>query len=306
MVDIVHNQSLDDDLKLAAATVFQASGAAMLIMDAHYNILNSNPAFTDITGFSFVEIEGKSIGEIFESSSHQTTQEEIIFFVNEKGYWRGEMFICRENEECFPAIVLINGVQRLDDSISHYVALFLDISDQKKLECDLRYHAEIDPLTGLPNRKLFFQHLETALATAKRFNYHLALLYLDLDGFKQVNDRLGHGQGDNVLIEVAKRLIFCVREVDTVARLGGDEFVVILNNTSKDMITVTAQRIIDSLTLTIKEKGLELLISASIGIAICPDDSSNPQALLKYADEAMYLAKEKGKRQFCWHRNLVK
>jgi diguanylate cyclase (GGDEF)-like protein/PAS domain S-box-containing protein len=303
--DIIGKKSLKDNLKLAA-TVYQASGAAMLIMDAQYNILNINPAFTDITGFNFVEIEGKPIGRIYDPSFHQTIHEEIIFSLNEKGYWRGELFICRKTTECFPAIVLINTVKRSDGGISHYVALFLDISDQKQLEYDLRYHAETDPLTGLPNRKLFFQHLEAALASAKRFNYHLALLYLDLDGFKQVNDGLGHGQGDNVLIQVAQRLMLCVREVDTVARLGGDEFVVILNNTSTEMIAVTAQRIIDSLTLTIKDNDIELQVSASIGIAIYPDDSISPRALLKYADEAMYRAKYKGKRQFCWHDNVSK
>jgi len=305
MDDITHNRSREDNLKLAA-TVYQASGAAMLIMDAQYNIFNINPAFTDMTGFSFGEIEGKSISGIYDSSFHQTTHEEIIFLVNESGAWRGELFICRKTTECFPAIVLINRVQRFDGSISHYVALFLDISDQKQLEYDLRYHAETDPLTGLPNRKMFFQHLEAAFASAKRFNYHLALLYLDLDGFKQINDGLGHGQGDNVLIDVAQRLRLCVREVDTVARLGGDEFVVILNSTSTEMIAVTAQRIIDSLTLTVKENEIELEVSASIGIAIYPDDSISPRALLQYADEAMYRAKYKGKRQFCWHENRSK
>jgi diguanylate cyclase (GGDEF)-like protein len=181
--------------------------------------------------------------------------------------------------------------------------LILDISDRKRLEHELRYHSEIDPLTNLANRKLFFQRLDNAIASANRFNYNLALLYLDLDGFKQVNDSFGHGEGDEVLIEVGRRLRRCVREVDTVARLGGDEFVIILNGTSKNMIADTAQRLINALTLTIIKNNIELLVSASIGIAIYPDDSISPATLLKYADAAMYSAKFKGKRQFCWHNN---
>ena len=124
-------------------------------------------------------------------------------------------------------------------------------------------------------------------------------------GFKQVNDHFGHGQGDEVLIEVAKRLRQCVRESDTVARLGGDEFVIILNRTSKLMVTDTAQRILDALVFNINKNSFTVTISASIGIAIFPDDSEQPLHLLKYADEAMYKAKNRGKHQFCWHLNPV-
>ena len=171
---------------------------------------------------------------------------------------------------------------------------------------NLRIHAEIDPLTKLANRKLLYQRMDEALALAKRFNDNVAVLFLDLDGFKQVNDHFGHGQGDEVLIEVAKRLRQCVRESDTVARLGGDEFVIILNRTSKLMVTDTAQRILDALAFNIDKNGFTVTISASIGIAIFPDDSEQPLHLLKYADEAMYKAKNRGKHQFCWHLNLSK
>lgn len=302
MGNINHKKLRLDSLKLAA-TAYQACGGAMLIMDAQYKVLNSNPAFTDITGFSLVEIEGKSITSIYGASLHQTTHEEIIFSVKEKEFWRGELFICRKTQDMFPAMVLINVIKRFDGCISHTVALLFDISDHKQVEDELRYHAEIDPLTRLPNRKSFAQNLDAALASAKRFNYTVGVLYLDLDGFKQINDGLGHGQGDNVLIEVAQRLMRCIREVDTVARLGGDEFVIVLNGTSKELISLTAQRIIDALTMTVKEKGIELQISASIGIAVYPADSIAPHELIKYADDAMYSAKHNGKSQFCWHVN---
>lgn len=170
----------------------------------------------------------------------------------------------------------------------------------------LRYHAETDPLTKLANRRLFFQKLDDAVALASRFNDNVAVMYLDLDGFKLVNDHFGHGQGDNVLIEVANRLRQCVREVDTVARLGGDEFAIILTRTSKLKVTETAQRIIDSIILDIHDNGLYTSITASVGIAIFPDDSINPLTLLKHADAAMYRAKEQGKRQYCWHMSPSK
>jgi diguanylate cyclase (GGDEF)-like protein len=165
----------------------------------------------------------------------------------------------------------------------------------------LRYHAETDPLTKLANRRLFFQKLEDALALANRFKDNVAVIYLDLDGFKQVNDFYGHGQGDNVLIQVANLLKECVREVDTIARLGGDEFAIILARTSKLNITETAQRIVDTLILEVNENGFDVNITASVGIAMFPDDSMSPLTLLKYADAAMYRAKEQGKRQYCWH-----
>lgn len=299
---ISHKKSRLDDLKLAS-TAYQACGAAIVMMDRQYKVLNINHAFTEITGFSLAEIEGKSFDSIYDASFHLAIYEEIILSVKEKEFWRGELFICRKTNNRFPAMVLINAIKGGDGSISNVVALFLDISEHRQLEDELRYHAEIDPLTRLPNRKSFSQYLDAALASAKRFNYAVGVLYLDLDGFKQVNDCLGHGQGDSVLIEVAQRLMRCIREVDTVARLGGDEFVIVLNGTSKELISLTAQRIIDSLTMTVTGKSIELPISASVGIAVYPADSITPHELIKYADEAMYSAKHNGKSQFCWHKN---
>ncbi len=192
--------------------------------------------------------------KFFDLFLNLTQEAEIIESIQNKGCWRGDLVVCRKYEDGFSAVVMVDRVQKIESSLTEYVVLILDISDHKQLEKELRYHAEIDPLTTLANRKLFFQHLDNAVAMAKRFNYNLALIYLDLDGFKQINDSFGHGQGDNVLIEVARRLKQCIREVDTVARIGGDEFVILLNHTSKAMVNDTAQRVIDSLSLTVKGK----------------------------------------------------
>ena len=300
--NITDKNLLENHLQLVAV-FYQATNAAIIMMDAEYKILEINPAFTVTTGFSLAELENKPIVKIFDLFVNTAPQEEIISSINDKGSWRGELLIYRKAKDYLPALVLIDGTKQFDGRMRNHFALLLDISDRKKLEHELRHHAEFDPLTNLANRNLFFQRLTDTLASAKRFNYTVALLYLDLDGFKQVNDRLGHSEGDNVLIEVAYRLRCGVREVDTAARLGGDEFVIILNGTSKEMIAVTAQRIIDLVTFTVKEKGMELPVSASLGIALYPDDTMNAMTLLKYADAAMYSAKLKGKSQFCWHVN---
>jgi len=283
--------------------IFQSSSAAMMIIDTEFKIVNINPAFTAITGFCVTEIENKRLKKVFDLFVNYELETEIVSEVNDKGFWRGELDICSKYQNNFTAVVLIDSIKIENTPLENcgFVVIFLDITEHQQREDELRYHAEIDPLTRLANRKLFFQQFDNAIALAKRSDDNVAILYLDLDGFKQVNDRLGHGIGDEILIEVAKRLKQCVRESDTVARLGGDEFVIILNRTSKLLVHETAQRIIDSLTITVNEKGLELNISSSIGIAIYPDDSENPLMLLKFADAAMYCAKKKGKHQYCWH-----
>jgi two-component system CheB/CheR fusion protein len=289
------------DLTALTSQIYLQSGAAMLITDHDFSIVSINPAFTQATHFNLATLKGQSVTMICEDLLNSVLYEEIQTNLRISNEFSGELVITSQDMQAFPVQVLINGLQYSQNITSYYVWLMLDISEQKQRENELRFHAEIDPLTHLGNRKSLFQCLDAAIASAKRFKYTIALLFLDLDGFKQVNDHFGHGEGDKVLQEVALRLKRCVREVDTVTRLGGDEFVVILNGTSKDMICLTAQRIIDFLTLSVKNLQKELQVSASIGIALYPQDSKNPLLLLKYADEAMYKAKAKGKRQFCWH-----
>lgn len=298
ILDTQCDQDLTQDPVFPAGNIYLRSSAAILIMDANFKIIDVNPAFRDTTGYSLAELAKLEIFDLFVDLEHK---QDIIDAIAGNNSWRGELNVSRKPEDCFPAMVLLDPLEVSGKRPGYYLVLFLDISDHKELENELRYHAEIDPLTGLANRKLFFQQFENSLALAKRFNDSVALLYLDLDGFKQVNDSFGHGQGDNVLIEVSQRLKRCLREVDTVARLGGDEFVIILNRTSKTMVADTAQRIIDTLALDIHENDRTLRVTASIGIAIYPDHGLNPKTLLKLADAAMYKAKLKGKHQYCWH-----
>ena len=300
-----HSVITPAELAQLTAQVFQKCSAPMMIMDMGFRIININPAFVQMTQYELAALKGKSVSLICEDLMNPIFFQEIQNQLNLENSFSSELMVSKRDMHSFPVQVLIDVLFNPDISTSYYLWLMLDISEQKKRETELRFHAEIDPLTNLTNRKALFQSLDSAIASAKRFKYTVALLFLDLDGFKQINDHFGHGEGDKVLQEVALRLKRCVREVDTVSRLGGDEFVVILNGTSKDMICLTAQRIIDFLTLTVKDGQAELQVSASIGIALYPQDSQNPSVLLKYADEAMYKAKAKGKRQFCWHIEII-
>lgn len=289
------------DLISLTNQVYQQSSVAMLIMDWDFKILTCNPAFIQLTGFELTELRGGPLSSICDELAYARVIHEADNKLALTNCFSAELVLRRKSGECYAAQLIIDGLQNSNRIIQHYLVLILDISEQKQRESELRYYAEIDPLTHLGNRKYLFQSLESAIASADRFNYTVAVMFLDLDGFKQVNDFFGHGEGDKVLLEVAQRLKRCVRKVDNVARLGGDEFVVILNGTSIDMIAVTAQRIIDFLTLHIKDQTREIQVSASIGISLYPRDSKNPLVLLKYADKAMYKAKAKGKRQFRWH-----
>ena len=291
-------------LSLLTGQVFEQSSVAMAILDADFIIVSTNPAFSKMTGFESSVACDEPISLIYDEIRNPGVLQNVKENLSESDSFSCELSILKSNKQYFPALVMVDAIRHNQVSNPHYLLLLMDISEQKQRESELRFYSEVDPLTNLGNRKFLLQSLENAISAANRFNYTVGLMFLDLDGFKQINDRFGHGEGDKVLLEVAQRLRHCVRQVDSVARLGGDEFVVILNGTSTEMIDVTAKRIIDFLTITVKDQTSALQVSASIGISLYPQDSKNPLVLLKYADEAMYKAKSKGKRQFCWHLDV--
>lgn len=290
----------DQQQRLLTATVFEASSQAMVVLDHQGVLEKTNSAMQNLTEYSDHELQNLSISKLFDSSANQLTVNELITQVSNSGQWKGELTLLKKDHGAFPALITINCIKLEDNSISHFIAVIADISEHKAREQVLRHRANHDPLTGLPNRNKFFSHLNDAIASAKRHDYNVALLYLDLDGFKLINDNLGHGKGDKVLQEVADKLKQCVREVDTVARLGGDEFVIILNGTSEQHIRATAERLIKSTSIQLEES---LHLSVSIGISLFPKDSIKPLQLLQYADEAMYKAKRQGKQSYCWHHS---
>lgn len=288
------------DLSLLSGQIFEQSSVAMLILDADFIIISTNPAFITMTGWESIAVCDKPISLIYDELRNPGLLQDMQNNLSESDSFSCELTVAKYNAQYFSALMMVDKLRHQQLSNVYLLVLLIDISEQKQRESELRFYSEVDPLTNLGNRKFLLQSLENAINAANRFDYTVALMFLDLDGFKQINDRFGHGEGDKVLLEVAQRLRHCVRQVDSVARLGGDEFVVILNGTDTDMISVTAQRIIDFLTISVSD----LQVSASIGISLYPQDSKNPLILLKYADEAMYKAKSKGKRQFCWHLDV--
>ncbi|MDH5259666.1 MAG: sensor domain-containing diguanylate cyclase, partial [Gammaproteobacteria bacterium] len=219
--------------------------------------------------------------------------------VQKNGRWHGEIWLKHSHGESIPVLTSVSEVKNEKDNNLHYVVIFSDITRQKEQEEHLEKLAHYDSLTTLPNRILFFDRFRGALARARRLRKQLAIFYIDLDGFKAVNDTLGHQSGDEVLKNAANVLLHCIREDDTVARLGGDEFVILFNdleNTSH--VHMLAERIIKNMSFTLPADKKDLLVTASIGIAIYPGDGDSEETLLRHADNTMYQAKKLGKNNY--------
>lgn len=296
--DVTDRRLAEKRLRLAAK-VFDSAVEAIMITDDKGDIVDVNAAFSDITGYAREEVIGQN-PRMMKSGRHSDEfYQEMWQELMQNGMWRGEIWDRRKNGEEFPKMLSISASRSDNGRIANYVAVFSDITGKKRNEEKLEQLAHFDPLTGLPNRVLFHDRLYTALARSKRDKEHMAVLFVDLDRFKQVNDSLGHRVGDMLLKEVSKRLQTSVREIDTVARLSGDEFTVILTDiTSDEDIEMVATRIVKSVGAPYFFEGHELFISASVGIAVYPTDGDNSADLLRNADVAMYHAKEKGRNNY--------
>ncbi len=297
-VEITDRKRAEESLKLSDL-VYQNTSEGMLVTDADNRIVAINPAFTAMTGYVAEEVVGQN--PAFLNSGRQDTAFYKAMWdrINNTGYWRGEIWNRRKNGEAYAELLTINTIYNEDGSVHRRVALFSDITEKKDAEAMIVNQANYDQLTQLPNRRLFQDRLQQEIKKAQREGQSTAMLYIDLDRFKEVNDTLGHDVGDLLLVEAAQRIKACVRDYDTVARLGGDEFTVILADLSDlSDIERIAQNIIDSLTEPFTIKGRESFVSASIGIALYPDDATNVGDLLKNADQAMYRAKEDGRGRF--------
>lgn len=298
--DITERKRIDESLKIASM-VYQASSEAMLVTDADNNILNVNPAFTKISGYTLEEVKGKN-PRIFQSGRHdQEFYHAMWSALNDHGYWFGEVWDKRKNGEVYAKQLTINTIRDKAGKISRHIALFSDITEKKKNEQIIWSQANIDPLTQLPNRRLFIDRLEQDIRKVHRSGQTLALFFIDLDRFKQINDSLGHQAGDQLLIEAARRISQCVRGSDTVARLGGDEFTVILPNLSERAhVERVASTILGRLAEPFELGSDSAYVSASIGITIYPTDTETVDGLLKCADQAMYAAKDRGRNAYSY------
>ncbi len=273
--------------------IFDSSSEGIIITDKKGIILTVNQAFTKTTGYLADEAIGQTLQLL-----HSGLQDEQFYLnmwsdINKHGNWKGEIWNRRKNGEIYPEWLNVDAVNDNMQKVTHYVGIFSDITERKKTEDQLKYLAHYDILTGLPNRMLFYDRLEQAIARAKRMKQLLAVFFLDLNRFKIINDTLGHSVGDQLLILVANKLRYRLRECDTVARLGGDEFMILLTDISDSRgVTTVAQKIIDCFDEAFVYESHELFVSGSIGISLYPDDGDNIDALIKNADAAMYKAKE--------------
>ncbi|MBI5329142.1 MAG: EAL domain-containing protein [Betaproteobacteria bacterium] len=296
-VDITARKHAEEQLRLAAR-MFERAAEGLVVTDARGRILTVNDAFTRITGWGREEVHGKTPGILRSGRQNDDFYIEMWRQLAELGWWQGEIWNRRKDGEVYLEWLSINAVRDTHGQVINYVGTFSDIQMVMESKQRVDFLATHDDLTGLPNRSLFQDRLKSALARRERSEDKLAVLFVDLDNFKVVNDTLGHDVGDALLREAAQRLLTCVREGDTAARLGGDEFTVLMERTDKFQAAAVATRILEAFTVSFALSGKELFVTASIGIGICPDDGQNMQSLLKNADAAMYQVKTSGKSDF--------
>lgn len=301
--DITERKLLEGEVTLYARA-FENTAEGVMILDSRRRVLSSNPAVAAISGYSRQTLSGQPLAFLMPSEDDDS---ELWLNVDNSGAWTGETKLRRKDgSEC---VTWLN-VSQMSDPLSsrhNYVVVFSDMTERKAAESELRRLANYDVLTGLPNRALFMQTLTQSLAEAKRHDRRMALLFMDLDRFKTVNDTYGHRVGDGLLIEAANRLRERISSRDTVARLGGDEFVVIIHDVeSPEALIPICESLLQALSDPFQIYGREFFLSTSIGISLFPDDGQQPETLLRNADMAMYHAKDEGRNNmqfYCHDRN---
>ena len=296
--DVTARKRAEEEL-LLMASVFRNSLEGVVITDALGTVLRVNAAFCEITGYSEDEVRGKSYQSLTADGDDQMLFDNLWQSLQQAGFWQGEIWNRRKNGEVYPQWLGVNAVRADDGRVTRYIGVFTDMTEKKLSEKRIYRLAHYDALTDLPNRVLFQDRLDQAITQANRTGSQVALLYLDLDRFKPINDSLGHHVGDLLLKGVAERLRASVRESDTVTRMGGDEFTVIVPGIEKDRDIVPtasaiARKVVKRLSKSFRLEGHEVFITSSVGIACYPQDGETAGDLVKNADSAMYHAKEQG------------
>ncbi|XVO86984.1 EAL domain-containing protein [Pseudomonas palleroniana] len=295
--DITERQLMQEKLQ-QAATVFESTAEGVLITDTRQNISAVNRAFSEITGYSEAEALGQT-PRLLASGLHDSAFYAAMWHqLTAHGHWQGEISNRRKNGELYPSWLTISAVRNREQLITHFVAVFADISSLKHAQARLDYQAHHDPLTGLPNRTLFENRLQAALNTQQEIGNQGAVLFLDLDRFKHINDSLGHPIGDLLLKDIAVRLKEQLRDIDTVARLGGDEFIILLPGLQQASDAEhLANKLLACFTPPFQAGEHEFFITASIGTSLYPQDGTDVATLVKNADAAMYRSKAKGRNR---------
>lgn len=297
-VDVTARKALEESLR-QAGQVFDHARDAILVVDREHRVLAANRAYTELTGYASDEVVGVELPSLRLGMQERAFYDRLRDHLDGHQHWEGELWGMRRDGTTIPIRAALSPITDDSGAVTSYMVMLTDISERRRAVEQARHQAEHDPLTGLPNRILFMDRLEQALATVARKGRQFALMFIDLDHFKAVNDTHGHEVGDAVLLEVAHRLRRCVRRVDTVSRLGGDEFVVLLADIGGvDQAAHVADTIMQSVARPVQATVGALTLSVSIGIAICPSDGDDPKTLLRHADVAMYHAKEAGRSAF--------
>lgn len=293
--DITSIKKAEDHLRLTGQ-VIESTREAIVITNAENRIVSTNRAFTDVTGYTQEDVLDKDPSMLASGRHDKAFFRNMWESLHVRDSWQGELWNRRKNGEIFPLWTNISTIRDNHGILTHFVAIFADISEHKATLKHIEFLAHHDTLTKLPNRLLLLDRLQQAVNLAEREKHRVALMFLDLDRFKQVNDSLGHQVGDDLLIAVVERLKSCVRETDTISRQGGDEFVIVLPDILDSIAaTVIAEKILETLREPFVIDGHQLSTSFSIGISLYPDDGHEIATLMQNADTAMYHAKESGR-----------
>lgn len=296
--EILSHKKTGEQLHVAANAIENAAEGVM-ICDSEERIISINKAFTRITGYIAEEVLGTTPDMLLGDDESRAKRAEISRDVVDEGHWKGELWSRRKNGERYLEQCSVTAVKDEAGRLVNFIVLFSDVTKQKEDELRLQFLAHHDALTGLLNRTLFQQRCEESLMLAERKQTKAAIVFIDLDHFKTVNDSLGHAYGDDLLKQAAVRLVECVRKTDVVGRLGGDEFIVLLNEVGDSGdVALIAKKILDRLTASFTVAGREIFVSASLGISWFPDDGQTAATLIQNADAAMYAAKEQGRNNY--------
>jgi diguanylate cyclase (GGDEF)-like protein/PAS domain S-box-containing protein len=297
VTDITSRREVEDRLFLVAK-VFESSGEGILITDLDAHIIAVNKAFSHLSGYSERELLGNNPRMLSSGKHDKEFFREMWETLIETGHWKGEVWDRHKTGRLYPKLMTINVIHDKEGRPSHYVAIASDMSERRESEKKIHMLAFYDVLTGLPNRALLHERLGEMVRAAERDGTTFAVMFMDLDRFKYVNDTLGHAIGDKLLQTVAERLLQHVRDGDTVSRLGGDEFVVVLRATGAEGASVVAGKLLLALAQPYDLDGVQVITKASIGISLYPENANDVESLIKNADVAMYRAKEEGRNNY--------
>ena len=295
--DVSLRRALEDQMRLSAK-VFEYANEAIIVADNDGKFIHVNKAFTEITGYGLEDVIGKTPTLFKSSRQGPDVSVQMLADLKSQGHCQGEVWSRRKTGEAFAALVSVSRVDEQDGSPGRYIAMFADITTIREQQELLERMAHYDLLTNLPNRILLAERLEQSIKKCDRHKAELAVAYLDLDGFKEINDKLGHSIGDEVLAAIGRRMSATIRETDTLARIGGDEFVLLIEfeHGSEEYLTAL-HRILTVCKQAVIVDGVEVVLSVSGGVTVYPNDDASPDLLLRHADQAMYEAKQAGRDQ---------